>query len=331
MYLAQKRIKGRTHYFIRESYADDEVFRSRDLFELGTDPDQYIVYPGGNSYYVRDEVRDRLGEMGIEPDEEEMDDIFWPFLEPDIRRSLDFFRQRSAMSREKKPSAKSGAQFHLFDRRRIHYLRYAQMDQGYIGRVAPKLFNVLCDKSRDEIEQYFIGAERILKQRELKSYIFVIFDLQKHFTESFAKTMPQGLEQNAVDLFFLRDVCVLNDDQKFWTGMEINGNLHDYLIRYVTMFFDHDYGSSTYLDDLVQEWINSHRTYHPPRKKTNVTVKEASTIFGVMESDLRKMSRRELSRLFRRKAQALHPDKGGDSDAFIRLTEAYQNLRERKK
>jgi curved DNA-binding protein CbpA len=42
------------------------------------------------------------------------------------------------------------------------------------------------------------------------------------------------------------------------------------------------------------------------------------------------MSRRELIRLYRRKAQELHPDKGGDQDQFVRLTEAYQDLIKRK-
>jgi DnaJ-class molecular chaperone len=43
------------------------------------------------------------------------------------------------------------------------------------------------------------------------------------------------------------------------------------------------------------------------------------------------MSRRELCRLYRKRAQEHHPDKGGDSKKFIRLTEAYQSLLKRKK
>jgi len=36
--LASQRINRRTHYYLRESYAADGVFKSRDLFYLGTEP-----------------------------------------------------------------------------------------------------------------------------------------------------------------------------------------------------------------------------------------------------------------------------------------------------
>ncbi len=60
MYFALKTIKGGTRYFIRESYRDGKCLRSRDLFDLGTDPSQYIVYPGGNAFYIDETVDDRL-------------------------------------------------------------------------------------------------------------------------------------------------------------------------------------------------------------------------------------------------------------------------------
>ena len=46
MYLARKKIKGVTHYYIRESYQDGDTFQSRDLIDLGADPAEYIIYPG---------------------------------------------------------------------------------------------------------------------------------------------------------------------------------------------------------------------------------------------------------------------------------------------
>jgi hypothetical protein len=44
------------HYVLRESHRDGDLLRSRDLFDLGPDPGQFIVYPGGNSFYVSEEV-----------------------------------------------------------------------------------------------------------------------------------------------------------------------------------------------------------------------------------------------------------------------------------
>jgi DnaJ-class molecular chaperone len=38
------------------------------------------------------------------------------------------------------------------------------------------------------------------------------------------------------------------------------------------------------------------------------------------------MSRHGLARLYRRRAQKMHPDKGGDNDKFIKLTQAYHDL-----
>jgi hypothetical protein len=39
-------------YLIRQSYADGNCYRSRDLFDLGDDPSRFIVYVGGNGFYI---------------------------------------------------------------------------------------------------------------------------------------------------------------------------------------------------------------------------------------------------------------------------------------
>ena len=50
-----------------------KILRSRDLFDLGTDPTRYIVYPGGNSFYIHEVVRDALAERGCEPNDSDLD------------------------------------------------------------------------------------------------------------------------------------------------------------------------------------------------------------------------------------------------------------------
>lgn len=331
MYLAEERIKGETHYFIRESYPAGDGYLSRNLLHLGPHPERLVEYPGGNAYYVSEMVVDSLTDSAETFDLEAVEDLFWPFVRPDIRQAQRHFRHRGRIhSPKSNEKAATDRQFHLFDRRRVHFLRYGQMDQGFIGRVSPKLFHVLRRKSRDEIEQYFLDAERVLKPHEIKSYVFVIFDMQRHFEESFAKTMPQGLDQRAVDTFFIKEVCRLNDDETFWGGMATDDRLHDYLIRYVTMFFDNDYGRSRHLEDLLWNWVNRKREFRPPAPKP-MSMKSASTIFGISESELRGMDRRGLTRLFRKKAREFHPDQGGDPEQFIKLSEAYQGIKERKK
>ena len=47
---------------------------------------------------------------------------------------------------------------------------------------------------------------------------------------------------------------------------------------------------------------------------------------GISANKFSRMEKKEFILLFRRKAQELHPDKGGDHEAFIILQQAYQIL-----
>ncbi|MDY6851393.1 MAG: hypothetical protein SV487_04855, partial [Thermodesulfobacteriota bacterium] len=66
MYLATKRINGRNRFILRESYPDGGRVLSRDLFDLGGDPTDFIVYPGGNSFYFQDKLVENLTGQGVE-------------------------------------------------------------------------------------------------------------------------------------------------------------------------------------------------------------------------------------------------------------------------
>ena len=221
--------------------------------------------------------------------------------------------------------------FHLFDKRRIHFLKFGNMDQGRIGRMSPKLFQVLLNKSRDEIEQYFLESEGVLDSSELKSYVYVIFDLQRFSSKLTAKTMPQALDQKKVDEHFIEEICRLNKDRSFWAGMTTGPGLNEYLIRYIIMFFDNEYGQSYFLHDYIKNFIDGKRFYAPPLKKSSVTLDEAITIFGIKKDKLKKMSRRGLTALYWHMAKKHHPDKGGKHENFIKLTEAYEELLRSKK
>ncbi len=331
MYLALKTIKGETRYYIRESYKDGDCLRSRDLFDLGADPAGYIIYPGGKAFYIDETVDDKLRTLckgRKDYSVEDLDDIFWCFLKPEIRVALESHRHLGRNSRRTGKGKEGNRQneFHIFDKRRVHYLKFGQMDQGRIGRVTPNMFNKLINKSRDELEQYFMEMERALDRSEFKAYVYVIFDLQKYFTELIAKSMPQGLNQNKVDQYFLEEICRLNSDRDFWSGMDTEGNLHEYMIRYVIMFFDSEYGRSSFLDDYIRDYMDSKRRYVPPHRSTSVILDEASTIFGVKKDVLKKMSKKALTRIYRQMAQKLHPDKGGEKEKFVKLSEAYNEL-----
>jgi len=316
MYLAAVREKRWYRFEIRESYWDGACYRSRNLVDLGGDPSEHIVYPGGRAYYIDPDLEDRIREQGGHPYPDELDDLLWPFVDQDVRHAVGAFRSRqSSPARPKADGAKQ--KVHSFDKRRVHYLRFGRMDQGAIGRLPPKLFRPVRNRSRDEIEQYFLQAERILKPHERKAYVYVIFDLQRFFSQLCAKTMPQGLDQEAVDTYFEEEICRLNRDQAFWAGMPVHERLQDYLVRYLVMYFDLDYGHSDFLENLFAQF--------------GISFAAAVTVFGVSENRLREMTRRELSRLFRRKAMEMHPDQGGRPQDFIRLSEAYKAVMETKR
>lgn len=56
MYLARKHINGKIYYSLRESYKDNAYYKSRDLIDLGVDPTRFIVYPGGTSFYIHEDI-----------------------------------------------------------------------------------------------------------------------------------------------------------------------------------------------------------------------------------------------------------------------------------
>ena len=336
LYLASKKINGQLHYVIRESYREADLFLSRDLIDLGPDPVRYIVYPGGNAFYIDTQIEDQLLELGAGNQLHELENIFWRFVDPEIRRVLEPFRSREhrhRMQRKKHTSAEANTDtLHIFDKRRAHYLKFGQSDQRNLGRIPLKYFGSLLNKSRDEIEYTLMDMEDALNPREYKLYTFTIFNLQHFFYESFAKTQPQMLNQDRVDDFFLDRICRLNSDASFWAGMPTpdSDRLHRHLVRYILMHFDYDYAPGSLLEDYLRQFINSRRDYRPPYKSRAASLKAAGRILGESVDNLKKMNRREIARLYRRKAQKLHPDKGGDHDKFVKLTEAYHDLIRRK-
>ena len=186
-------------------------------------------------------VEDGLLAAGVKPDPEALEDIFWPFVDFEIKRVVEPFRQRSKTSKQRAglnpaQEARIHAAVHVFDKRRAHYLKFGRMDQGNIGRMPGVLLKGLTGKSRDEVEQRFIAEEQRLTPNEQKEYVYVIFNLQRFFKEIVAQRFPQGLNQEKLDRFFLEDICRLNQAPEFWGRRQTREALHEYLVRYAIMF-----------------------------------------------------------------------------------------------
>ena len=219
---------------------------------------------------------------------------------------------------------------HAFDKRRLHYLRFGRTDQGSIHRFPAKLLSVLENKSRDEIEQYFMESEKILRPSEFKTYVFVAFDLQRHFLKAHAKNYPEMLDICELDEYFTLNLCELNADEEFWKGFEKIDLLGAYLVRYALMFFDFEFGDSAYLQDYIKSFMDSRRNFRFAAAVNPMGWDEASIRLQVEKNTLKKMTRREVTLRYRKMVMDHHPDKGGNHEEFIRLTEAYKDVLKRK-
>ena len=214
MYIAIEKNSGQSQYILRESCIINSQLTFRDLCNLGPDPSLFVKYPGGNAFYFDENLEDLLCESGVDYDSDELEDLFWPWIKPDIRRAIDTFKSRSSNPRQQKMTEKEknqiAARVHYFDKRRTHFLKFGNMDQGPVENMSSILFKKLVNQSRDEIEQHFLKQEYSLKGNELKSYVYTIFNLQSFFSGFMAKTMPHALDQEKVDLYFSKELCRLN-------------------------------------------------------------------------------------------------------------------------
>jgi DnaJ-class molecular chaperone len=57
-----------------------------------------------------------------------------------------------------------------------------------------------------------------------------------------------------------------------------------------------------------------------------IAVERAYELFGITREQFMRMSRKELTRLYRREAKKMHPDRGGSHEDFLELSEAYEKL-----
>jgi hypothetical protein len=329
MYLARvpdKKLGWR--YIIRQSYAHGGAYRSRDLFELGDDPSRFIVYPGGNGFYIDTTVEESIAAQGISVSQDDLEPVFMPFLAPHIRRVIDGFDRTSRHRRDLRECPPADAH-HRFDRYRLHFLKTGRVSHREMGCTPDRFYARLDRKSRDEIEYDFIRAERRLKSGEMTLYTYQIFDLQRHFSEQCARTHPEALDQGKMDRFFIRTLCELNRDRSFWMAEEIEESLQPHLVRYAVMYFDNAFPLRDPFGDFLKDFMNRHRMYHPP-ESVRVNLEESARLFGVSSERLKKMDCRTLTRRYRNLAQTHHPDKGGDPEGFIRLNAAYRKLMKRK-
>jgi hypothetical protein len=182
MYLARLNDSRGIRYQLRRSYRVDATsFDYRIVYDLGDNPSRYIESFDDRCVFFDGGL---LAAVAAETDEH---------LVP----------PRTAAHRPTPISTEEGEeiarQVHLFDRRRLYYLRYGAVDQSRLFRLHEKCCRPLLGQCRDEREYAFTAEEAGLEPGLYRQYVYAIFDVQKHFHQSFAPWFPEALAQDEVE------------------------------------------------------------------------------------------------------------------------------------
>jgi hypothetical protein len=330
MYLAKLLDGCETIYQIRQSYQTAaSSFSYRTVFTLGSDPGGFIEPFADDIVLFHSDLVAAVAAQTKDDAESVLERLLWDFLPQATQQKLALFHGRGDYRRGRltaEDRQEIDQQIHLFDRRRLYYLRYGAVDQSRLSRLHEMCCRPLLGQSRDEREYWFTAEESTLEPGHYLQYVYAIFNLQQYFHQSFAPWLPESLALDEMGEHFEKELCRLNRDCRFWQEKKTTASLHRHLTRYLLMFFDYIPAPRSFLEDFARTFMAGHRTFRWPEKKSARSAAKISEIFDTSTEELNKMSRQQLSRLYRQKAMQLHPDRGGDHDLFIELTEIYNNL-----
>jgi hypothetical protein len=318
MYVAVLRERSGVRYELRRSVLLGGGYGFETLADLGASPGRMVRFDRFGISYA-EELLEALAHLDLDMDA--LDEAFAPFAPSGFTGGggRGGTWKRTVPTRVQEDAVRA---LNPFDRRRMAYLRSGEVNLGRIDEVSPKLFLRLLGKGRDEIEQFFLRMEASLPREEARHYVHAAFNLQRHFASLAARTMPEALDQDRLDEAFLHEFCLLHDDPAF--GFGLPGGAQTYLRRYACLHFDCDFPVTDGFAKIFQDFMNDFRR-HRPRPKP-VPPERVHALFGMGVAEIRNMTRREFARVFRKKAMAMHPDKGGDHDAFVELLETYKRI-----
>jgi hypothetical protein len=331
MYLAPRVIAGRLHYLLSRSFQENGWWRSEELVDLGPDPACYVVGCREGGFAVEASVGEELRVRGVAVAPGELEELFLPFVPVHLREIRQrWFQRPPRRSRRPRllPAEKKRLESHLtlFDRRRFWYLATGAPDLAAAGLLPVQSFLPLADKSRDEIEHYFLFREQHLDPAGHRRYLFAVFNLQHWLIYLQARSMPPELDRPYLDQIFLDELCRINADSRYWMEDDPPGRLHPHLVRYLIMFFDADWEWATFREEEYLRGGGGPGRRERPPSATGPDGRQADALFGTTLGELRAMSRKELTHLYKQRALRFHPDHGGDPEQFVLLTEAYEAL-----
>jgi hypothetical protein len=334
MYLARIRQGREVRYFLRQSFFDQQqgCYFFRQIYDLGTRPGDFINHAVVGLPVFHEDLEEAVALAGAGGKAHGLlEELLREFLTRDEKEQYNRMHWRRPFRSQpftQEDEERLQREIHLFDRRRLYFLRFGAVDQSRIHRLHKKLCRPLFGQCRDEREFYFAEQEKVLRPAEYRIYVFAIFDLQRFFGESYASYLPEALDQALMSDRLVEEICRLNRDDHFWAGMAQENWLHPHLRRYLVMFFDYDYGHRPFVQDFAREFMDRHRTFSWPERE-GPSEADKSAVFGRTMAELRLLPKRELTRLFRKRAKELHPDSGGNHERFILLSATYEELKRR--
>ncbi len=330
MYLAKLQDGLETSFEIRRSYlTEGNSYSYRIVYKLGHNPSQFIEPFDDHIVLFNNDLLEAVSAQTSGDGESLLEQLLWDFLPKETKRRLAMFQGRGAYRSgplTELNRKEIASQVHIIDRRRLYYLRYGAVDQSRLSRLHEKCCRPLLGQSRDEREYYFAAEERVIESGNYLQYVYAIFNLQQYFHQSFAPWLPESLAWDEMADHFVNELCRLNKDRRFWQAEETADFLHHHLTRYLIMFFDYTPAVRSFFADFAKSFMAGHRTFRWPERKSSRSPEKVSKIFATPYEELKKLTREQLNRLYRKKAMQLHPDRGGDHDLFIELTEIYNEL-----
>lgn len=309
---------------MKETYSERGILKARTLMDLGEVPARHILYTGRHAFSFNPAIEERLHEMGVRFETEELETLFKPFLKPETQIILDRYASRRKSRRRAGDASPGPGCVHIFDARRLYYLRFARTDSGELGTRHWKFLDIFLGKSRDEIECLIEDMERDLPPRESANYVYAALGIALRVAP-FLRDHPSALGQDVLDGHIMDALCAVDSDKAFFSGVDrASGDaLHPYLQKYAWLYFDSDFHHEAAWPDPFRLW---QRAARQPAPRPSVSLETACAVFEIAVRDFRSMSRREFMRLYRRKAKKIHPDTGGEHEEFVRLAEAYERL-----
>ena len=244
MYLARRRIAGRWQYTLRESYRSGAHLLFREVFDLGPAPERFIVYPGGNAFYVDPTLEEALRARGTDPSSAELETIFWPFVAPTSATNSSPSGAGRRSPRAGDPGPGSSPAGGCTCSTSAHPLSQDRPDGAALLGPSAGLRHarMLQDKSRDEIEQGFMrdgGRAPAAGDKDLRlSRSSICSSTSTSVLPVKPPSFSTGMTSTAVSV---RRSASSRTTPGSGPGCKPEGVCNDYLVRYVMMYFDHDY------------------------------------------------------------------------------------------